>query len=112
MDQLNFAKQLRQNMTDAEHRLWRHLRDRRLDGHKFRRQRPIGPYIVDFVNIEARLVVEADGGQHNSDANDQERDHWLQQRGYRIMRFWNNEILQNTEEVLAAILQALNDESG
>lgn len=64
MDQRAFARQLRRNMTEAEHVLWRHLRAHRFDGQKFRRQQPIGPYVVDFVHLRARLIIEADGGQH------------------------------------------------
>ncbi|MFZ5699356.1 MAG: endonuclease domain-containing protein [Pseudomonadota bacterium] len=90
-------------MTDAERLLWRHLRAHRLDGQKFRRQQPIGPYVVDFVHFGARLIVEADGGQHNGSERDHARDAWLQKQGFRVMRFWNNEILQNTEAVLGMI---------
>ena len=109
MSQKDFVKQLRQNMTEAEQRLWYHLRDRRLQGYKFRRQRPVGPFIVDFINVEARLIVEADGGQHNQSASDPNRDRWLQQNGYRVLRFWNHEILQQTEGVLGMILRALDE---
>ena len=79
MDSRNFAKSLRQSMTDAEQLLWRHLRAHRLNGEKFRRQQPLGPYIVDFVHFSARLIVEADGGQHNSSTRDTQRDAWLEQ---------------------------------
>ena len=77
MDQRTFAKHLRRNMTDAEHVLWRHLRAHRFDGQKFRRQQPIGPYVVDFVHFGARLIVEADGGQHAVSPKDVVRDAWL-----------------------------------
>ncbi|UHD14645.1 endonuclease domain-containing protein [Thiocapsa bogorovii] len=107
MDQRQFAKTLRQTMTDAEQLLWRHLRAHRLNGQKFRRQQPLGPYIVDFVHFGARLIVEADGGQHNGSDRDAARDAWLRERGFRIMRFWNNDILQNPEAVLSSILEAL-----
>ncbi|WP_325292916.1 endonuclease domain-containing protein [Thiocapsa sp.] len=107
MDQRQFAKTLRQAMTDAEQLLWRHLRAHRLDGQKFRRQQPIGPYIVDFVHFGGRLIVEADGGQHNGRDRDSERDVWLGEQGFRVMRFWNNDILQNPEGVLSSILAAL-----
>ena len=103
-----FAKDLRTHMTDAERLLWQHLRAHRLYGQKFRRQQPIGPYIVDFVHLGARLVIEADGGQHNGDAADQERDGWLKAEGYRVMRFWNNDILQNTDAVLEEIFKAVS----
>ena len=106
-NQLRFAKTLRKDMTDAELLLWRHLRAHRLDGQKFRRQQPMGPYIVDFVHFGARLIVEADGGQHDGREQDAVRDRWLEQQGFRIMRFWNNDILQNPEAVLSSILAAL-----
>mgnify|MGYP002139383133 CR=1 FL=1 len=78
MESRTFAKQLRRTMTDAEHRLWKHLRAHRLDGQKFRRQQPIGPYVVDFVHFGVRLIVEADGGQHADAPHDKVRDAWLQ----------------------------------
>lgn len=106
MDQHQFAKTLRQNMTDAERLPWRHLRAHRLLGQKFRRQQPIGPYVVDFVHFGARLIVEADGGQHNGCEQDAVRDRWLEQQGFRVLRFWNNDILREPETVLARILQA------
>ncbi|WP_374349025.1 endonuclease domain-containing protein [Chitinimonas sp.] len=110
MDSRSFAKTLRQNMTDAEQLLWRHLRAHRLLDQKFRRQQPIGPYIVDFVHFVhfgARLIVEADGGQHNGSGTDAVRDAWLTEQGFTILRFWNNEILQNTDGVLTTILTAI-----
>ena len=103
-----FAKDLRTRMTDAERLLWKHLRAHRLNGQKFRRQQPIGPYIVDFVHLGERLIIEADGGQHNDNAADQERDDWLNAEGYRVMRFWNNDILQNTDAVLEEIFKAVS----
>ena len=106
-DQRKFAKALRKNMTDAEQLLWRHLRAHRMCDHKFRRQQPIGPYIVDFVHFGARLVVEADGGQHNGSVGDAARDAWLRNQGFTVLRFWNNDILQNVEVVLEAILKEL-----
>ena len=102
-----FAKDLRANMTDAERLLWKHLRAHRLNGHKFRRQQPLGPYIVDFVHCCARLVVEADGGQHNESETDKQRDTWLQEQGFQVLRFWNNDILQNTDAVLEVIFRAV-----
>lgn len=105
--QREFAKQLRANMTDAERVLWKHLRAHRLNGHKFRRQHPVGPYIVDFVNVGAKLVIEADGGQHKESASDVGRDSWLKSQGFTVLRFWNNEILNETEAVLSSILKAL-----
>lgn len=106
MENLHFAKDLRQNMTDAEMALWRHLRAHRLQGQKFRRQQPIGPYIVDFVHFKARLIIEADGGQHSECARDLRRDAWLENQGFRILRFWNNEILLNGESVRETIFAA------
>lgn len=107
MEQGQFAKALRKNMTDAEQLLWRHLRAHRLGDQKFRRQQPIGLYIVDFVHFGARLVIEADGGQHNDSPDDAVRDAWLRNQGFTVLRFWNNDILQNIEEVLEAILKEL-----
>lgn len=104
-----FAKQLRRNMTDAEHRLWKHLRAHRLDGQKFRRQQPIGPYIVDFVHFGARVVVEADGGQHVQSPHDAARDAWLTRQGFRVLRFWNDDILLHTDAVLESIWKALRE---
>ena len=107
MQQRKFAKDLRQNMTDAEQLLWRHLRAHRLNGQKFRRQQPIGPYVVDFVHLGAKLIVEADGGQHSQSESDVVRDEWLTSQGFKVMRFWNNDVLSNTDAVLTAILDAL-----
>ncbi len=101
--------EVRQNATDAERRLWGALRDRRLAGYKFRRQHPIGPYIVDFACTKHHLVIEADGGQRNESTADLRRTAWLQQHGWRVIRFWNNDIFTNTEGVLSAVLKALRD---
>jgi len=95
------AKDLRKHMTDAEKLLWKYLRRRQL-GVKFRRQEPIGRYIVDFVCFEKRLVVEVDGGQHGGSYDD-ERDRWLNMQGFKVLRFWNNEVLKNIEGVLEVI---------
>lgn len=100
------AKQLRHDMTEAETRLWFHLRNRRLSGFKFRRQVTIDPYIVDFLCIEKRLVVEVDGSQHG-DERDAARTLALEVKGYRVIRFWNNDVLARTDQVLEAILAAL-----
>ena len=99
------ARNLRTASTDAERRLWYRLRDRRLGGFKFRRQVTIGPFIADFACIEAKLIVEADGGQHGS-PNDQRRTQYLQSFGWKVLRFWNNDILQQMNAVLEAILSA------
>lgn len=104
------ARALRQASTTAEQLLWRHLRNRQLAGAKFRRQHPLGPYILDFVCLEQGLVIELDGGQHadlQAQAYDQQRSAWLQQQGLRVLRFWNHEVVQQTNEVLARVLQAL-----
>ncbi len=92
-------------MTDAERRLWAALRARRLRHLKFRRQHPLGPFIVDFACIEHSLVIEADGGQHVDSEADARRTAWLESRGWRVMRFWNNDILANPEGVQEAILE-------
>jgi very-short-patch-repair endonuclease len=102
------ARQLRTASTDAERRLWSLLRNHRLDGHEFRRQHPIGLYIADFACAERMLIVEADGGQHADNPADQRRTELLQGQGWRVARFWNNDILRNTEGVAAAIRQALD----
>lgn len=107
MDQRQFTKTLRQNMTDAEQLLWRHLRAHRMDGQKFRRQQPIGPYIVDFVHFGLRLIVEADGGQHVDSEHDAARDAWLHSQGFTLLRFWNNDIQHNTDAVLESIWNAV-----
>ena len=104
---LERARKLRRDMTDAERALWRLLRDRRLEGWRFRRQEPIDHYIVDFVCFEARLVVEVDGGQHANSESDELRDAHLQAQGFRVLRFWNNEVLSNADYVYRAIVAAL-----
>lgn len=98
---------LRRNATDAEARLWSRLRNRQLAGHKFRRQQPIGPYIADFACPEAMLVVELDGGQHRPET-DAARTASLEQQGYTVLRFWNNDALGNPEGVLETILRWLD----
>ena len=106
----HLAKKLRKNMTDAEQLLWRHLRDRQLGGYKFRRQHPIGTFVVDFVCLEKELVIEVDGGQHAKQLEpDVKRSDYLKEKGYRILRFWNNEVLQESESVLSVILSSLNE---
>ena len=104
-----FARRLRRDATDAERRLWYRLRSRQIDGAKFVRQEPIGPYVVDFVCRELRLVLEVDGGQHATDPRDAARDEWLSDQGYRVLRFWNNDVLANTAGVLESIAAALSD---
>jgi very-short-patch-repair endonuclease len=102
------ARGLRRKMTDAEHLLWRNLRNRHLMGSKFRRQHEVDRYIVDFVCPEANLIVELDGGQHaEMMAMDANRTRRLEAMGYRVLRFWNNEVLTNTEAVREVILEAV-----
>ena len=96
-------------MIDAEQKLWYHLRAHRFMGLKFKRQKPIGRYVVDFACIEKKLVVELDGGQHAEAAEyDHERDAWLHSQGYTVLRFWNNELMNETESVLEQIRLALS----
>ena len=103
------ASVLRKTPTKAEALLWYHLRGRRFADHKFRRQRPIGPYFADFACLEARLVVELDGGQHaDAVAYDDERTRLIRARGFRVLRFWNNDVLTQMPSVLEEILLALN----
>jgi very-short-patch-repair endonuclease len=104
---LKRAKALRRDLTDTERKLWALLRSRQLNAAKFRRQQPIGPYIADFVCHDARLIIEADGGQHSGSADDERRDEWLLSRGYRLLRFWNHDILGNPEGVIQLIAEAL-----
>ena len=102
------ARNLRQKQTDAERTLWRHLRARHLQGWRFRRQHPIGSYIVDFVCTDARLIVELDGSQHAEQVMyDEQRSLELQAMGYRVLRFWNNDVLTNLEGLLEVLLEAL-----
>ncbi len=100
------ARQLRQSSTHAERKLWRYLRSRSLGGFKFVRQEPIGPYIVDFACREKRLVIEVDGGQHADNKRDAVRDQWLVDHRYRVLRFWNNNVLGNIEGVWETIFAA------
>ena len=102
----NYARELRKKMTDAERCLWHALRGGQLNGIKFRRQCPIGTYIVDFVSFDNKLVIEPDGGQHATQQNyDAARSVFLQNKGFRVLRFWNHEVLQSTEAVLTEILK-------
>ena len=105
------AKQLRSRMTDAERRLWYRLRAHRFNRLKFKRQAPIGPYVVDFICFEYKLIVEVDGGQHSENDTDRRRDEWLRGEGYTVLRFWNNDVLQDTSAVLASIASAVTDAS-
>jgi len=100
------SRQLRTNQTDAEKKLWWRLRNRQIAGCKFVRQEPVGPYICDFVCREQRLVIEVDGGQHADSVADKMRDRWLVSHNYRVMRFWNNDVLSNIDGVLMMINDA------
>ena len=98
------ARNLRKRLTDTERLLWSKIRAKQIDGCKFRRQSPIGKYIVDFVCHEKRLIIELDGGQHSENIEaDRQRDKWLGEQGYKILRFWNNEVLTNIDGVLEVI---------
>jgi very-short-patch-repair endonuclease len=104
----DFARQLRWNATDAERLLWKHLRRRQIDGFRFRRKRPFGPYVCDFICLEAKLIVELDGSQHVERADyDAHRDAFLRSYGYRVLRFWNGDVTANTNAVLDTIFEAL-----
>jgi very-short-patch-repair endonuclease len=107
---INLARNLRRQQTDAELLLWNTLRNAQVGGSKFRRQHPIGNYIVDFVNLEKKLIVEIDGGQHNNiktKEKDDKRTLWLNCEGYKVLRFWNNDILSNIDGVFLLIQEAL-----
>src|SRR3989304_10565616 len=98
------ARELRKNPTEVERKLWKYLRLRQLGGYKFRRQQPVGSYIVDFVCLEKRLIVEVDGGQHAEQAeSDAQRSRWLEAEGFRGLRFWNTEVLRDTRAVKETI---------
>ena len=102
------ARRLRKEMTDAERALWARLRRRQLNGFPFRRQYPLGRYIVDFVCLAQRLVIELDGGQHSVQQDyDAKRTAWLEKQGYRVIRFWDNDVLLETDTVVASIFEAL-----
>ena len=90
--------------------MWSALRDRRLLRYKFRRQHPVGDFIVDFACTEYQLVIEVDGGQHSENAGDTTRTAWLQSQGWRVLRFWNNDVLSNTNGVIETILRILTSE--
>ncbi len=101
------ARELRRDMTLAERKLWQVLKGRGLDGHRFRRQHPLGPYIADFACLEAGVVIEVDGCQHHDSEQDGHRDRYMQSIGFKVLRFWNNDVLANLEGTCAVIGQAL-----
>jgi very-short-patch-repair endonuclease len=106
------AQELRKKSTDAEMYLWSLLRNRKFHGFKFRRQHPIGGYIVDFICHERKLVIELDGNQHKENfCYDQERTAYLEKLGYKVLRFWNNALFKETSHVLEAIYQSLQNQS-
>ncbi len=109
-DLIPIAKRLRKNATEAEKHLWYILRSKSM-GVKFRRQAVIGRYVVDFVCFEKRLIIEVDGGQHCQNAKDIIRDQWLKSQGYDVMRFWNNEVLENLDGVFEVLEARLNSPS-
>lgn len=108
MNLTNKARSLRKNQTDVEQLVWKHLRNRQLYNYKFRRQFPIEPYIADFVCLDLKLIIELDGGQHASQIDyDNQRSLFLEQRGFKVIRFWNNDVIENTVGVLEAIHLAI-----
>jgi cobalt-precorrin 5A hydrolase len=112
MNKTTFARNLRKNQTDAEKKLWRYLRNRQLKDFKFRRQYVIDGYIADFACVEAKLIIELDGGQHlEQQAYDEKRTQSLSQQGFRVLRFWNDEVLKQTDDVLNVIYEALEPPS-
>jgi very-short-patch-repair endonuclease len=105
-NRVTIAQNLRKRSTDTERLLWKYLRAKQIAGFKFRRQHPIGAYVVDFVCLERHLIIEVDGGQHAEEKEkDCKRDKWLQDEGYVVLRFWNSEVLKNIEAVLAVIMK-------
>ena len=103
------ARELRRDMTLAERKLWQVLKQRQLDGHRFRRQHPFGPYIADFACLEAGIVIEVDGGQHQRSEEDRCRDRYMRAAGFKVLRFWNNDVLANLQGVCAVIAQVLSE---
>ena len=103
------ARKLRRTSTDAERKLWHYLRNRNLDKQKFRRQHPLPPYVVDFVCLESKLIVELDGGQHlEQGSRDEKRTAFLESLGFRVIRFWNDDVLLQPDLILEEILRHLN----
>lgn len=107
METSNFAKDLRIYQTDAEKKFWGRIRNRTFEGLKFRRQIQLGPYIVDFVCFEKKLIVEIDGGQHCENKCDEVRDKYFKDRDYTIKRYWNNDVITNIEGVLEDLRQEI-----
>ncbi|OHV90197.1 endonuclease domain-containing protein [Mesorhizobium sp. ORS 3428] len=107
----DFARRMRRESTEAESRLWQELRGRRLDKIKFRRQMPVGRFIADFVCAEARLIIEIDGSQHADSTHDKQRDAELKARGFRVLRFWNDDVLRDLNAVCDTIIAYVRDEN-
>ncbi len=105
------ARDLRKKMTESERALWSLLRRKQIEGYRFRKQVPVGKYIVDFACLEARLIIEVDGGQHDESASDVERDAWLKAQNFRVLRFWNNDVLKNPEGVMQVVVKVLESKS-
>ena len=102
------SRDLRKNLTDAEKKLWQKLRNKQINAHKFRRQFVLGNYIVDFICLDKRLIIEVDGGQHMDNVNyDLQRDEWLKNQNFKVLRFWNNQVLNETDSVLEVIVKNL-----
>ena len=111
MDRIKI-RALRKNPTEAEQTLWRHLRFRQIGGHKFRRQQPMGKYVVDFVCFEKRLIIEVDGYQHSEHiVYESRRNGWLEKQGFSVLRFWDNQVLKEIEAVKEIIMGALGFKS-
>ena len=109
-DQKDFARTLRRNQTVSEKKMWRLLRSRQFEGIKFRRQQTLGPYVVDFCSYQVNLIIELDGGQHAlSQKKDEKRTDFLEKSGFRVVRFWDNDVLRNSEAVLENIRKNLKE---
>ena len=110
---VNLARELRKNQTDAENLLWSKLRSHQLEGYKFKRQVPFGEYILDFYCRKAQLAVEVDGGQHAEEgvsSEDETRTKYLNEKGIKVLRFWNHEVLQSLEDVVDEIMRNMRDD--
>ena len=104
---LGHARRLRREMTEAEKKLWHHIRADQLEENRFRRQVPVGPYVLDFCCLRKKLAIEVDGGQHAENACDLVRTRWLERNGFQMLRFWNNDVLTNIDGVCAVIVEKL-----